>query len=218
MQKSAKATKKHPRFAGKTVFCFKKTGEGKENVGGGAFFEKKCPSSHTLSPKEALRKRKKQNGGRWSKDLRRCRKSEVCPARGTANAPPEHVASQHALSRYAGPGSPYRRVGTKKRRSPFGDLLFLVPVVGVEPTRYRYHWILSPARLPIPSHRREQGYYNIRKRKNQAFLEKSQKTFFVKFLLEEGAGGDIFFSKKSLLPPSFPLISLFQSRSVRSKW
>ena len=31
---------------------------------------------------------------------------------------------------------------------------FLVPVVGVEPTRYRYHWILSPARLPIPSYRR----------------------------------------------------------------
>ena len=31
---------------------------------------------------------------------------------------------------------------------------FMVPVVGVEPTRYRYHWILSPARLPIPSHRR----------------------------------------------------------------
>ena len=30
----------------------------------------------------------------------------------------------------------------------------MVPVVGVEPTRYRYHWILSPARLPIPSHRR----------------------------------------------------------------
>ena len=25
----------------------------------------------------------------------------------------------------------------------------LVPVVGVEPTRYRYHGILSPARLPI---------------------------------------------------------------------
>ena len=33
---------------------------------------------------------------------------------------------------------------------------FMVPVVGVEPTRYRYHWILSPARLPIPSHRRTQ--------------------------------------------------------------
>ena len=30
----------------------------------------------------------------------------------------------------------------------------MVPVVGVEPTRYRYHEILSLARLPIPSHRR----------------------------------------------------------------
>ena len=29
----------------------------------------------------------------------------------------------------------------------------MVPVIGVEPIRYRYHWILSPARLPIPSHR-----------------------------------------------------------------
>ena len=29
----------------------------------------------------------------------------------------------------------------------------VVPVVGVEPTRYRYHGILSPARLPIPPHR-----------------------------------------------------------------
>ena len=30
---------------------------------------------------------------------------------------------------------------------------YLVPVVGLEPTRYCYHWILSPARLPIPPHR-----------------------------------------------------------------
>ena len=29
----------------------------------------------------------------------------------------------------------------------------MVPLVGVEPTRYRYHWILSPARLPIPPQR-----------------------------------------------------------------
>ncbi len=29
----------------------------------------------------------------------------------------------------------------------------LVPVMGVEPTRYRYQRILSPSRLPIPSHR-----------------------------------------------------------------
>ena len=30
---------------------------------------------------------------------------------------------------------------------------FMVPVTGVEPVRCRHHWILSPARLPIPSHR-----------------------------------------------------------------
>ena len=42
---------------------------------------------------------------------------------------------------------------------------FMVPVVGVEPTRYRYHWILSPARLPIPSHRQlsDAKYYNKNK-------------------------------------------------------
>ena len=44
-------------------------------------------------------------------------------------------------------------IGTKKRQSKTLPL-FLVPVIGVEPIRYRYHWILSPARLPIPSHRR----------------------------------------------------------------
>ncbi len=37
-----------------------------------------------------------------------------------------------------------------------------MPVVGVEPTRYRYHGILSPARLPIPPHRHVSYklYYN----------------------------------------------------------
>ncbi|MDN5361401.1 MAG: hypothetical protein PWP70_448 [Moorella sp. (in: firmicutes)] len=33
-------------------------------------------------------------------------------------------------------------------------LLFLVPKAGVEPARYCYHWILSPARLPVPPLRR----------------------------------------------------------------
>ncbi len=28
--------------------------------------------------------------------------------------------------------------------------VFVVPWVGIEPTRYCYHWILNPARLPIP--------------------------------------------------------------------
>ena len=31
--------------------------------------------------------------------------------------------------------------------------IFLVPEAGLEPARYRYHRILSPARLPIPSFR-----------------------------------------------------------------
>ena len=44
-----------------------------------------------------------------------------------------------------------------KKGSKFYFDPFLVPVVGVEPTRYRYHGILSPARLPIPPHRRKDG-------------------------------------------------------------
>ena len=52
---------------------------------------------------------------------------------------------------------PFRkeRISLKKSLLPTDKRdFFMVPVVGVEPTRYRYHWILSPARLPIPSHRR----------------------------------------------------------------
>ena len=39
----------------------------------------------------------------------------------------------------------------KKSRSEERD--FLVPVAGLEPARCRHRWILSPLRLPIPSHR-----------------------------------------------------------------
>ena len=41
----------------------------------------------------------------------------------------------------------------KKKASKGVLSRLLVPVVGVEPTRYRYHRILSPARLPIPPYR-----------------------------------------------------------------
>ena len=41
----------------------------------------------------------------------------------------------------------------KKEHHPDGWCFYLVPVVGLEPTRYRYQRILSPSRLPIPSHR-----------------------------------------------------------------
>ena len=30
------------------------------------------------------------------------------------------------------------------------QVFFNVPEAGVEPARYCYHWILNPARLPIP--------------------------------------------------------------------
>ncbi len=39
--------------------------------------------------------------------------------------------------------------------SDFKSYCFLVPLAGVEPARYRYRWILSPLRLPIPSQRHE---------------------------------------------------------------
>ena len=40
-----------------------------------------------------------------------------------------------------------------KKDNRFGCLFLMVPVAGLEPARYRYRWILSPLRLPIPSHR-----------------------------------------------------------------
>ena len=39
-------------------------------------------------------------------------------------------------------------------KTPLRRLWGLVPVVGLEPTRCRHQRILSPSRLPIPSHRR----------------------------------------------------------------
>ena len=44
--------------------------------------------------------------------------------------------------------------GTTKK-APSRGAFFVVPEVGLEPTRYRYQRILSPSRLPIPSFRRK---------------------------------------------------------------
>ena len=44
--------------------------------------------------------------------------------------------------------------GTQNKRQLLSQLPFvLVPVTGLEPVRCRQRWILSPLRLPIPSHR-----------------------------------------------------------------
>ena len=40
------------------------------------------------------------------------------------------------------------------------DYIGLVPVAGLEPARCRQRWILSPLRLPIPSHRQVLCYYS----------------------------------------------------------
>ena len=58
----------------------------------------------------------------------------------------------------------------KEPRAQIGSRPCLVPVIGVEPIRYRYHWILSPARLPIPSHRHIWLFYYITPNKKMQVL------------------------------------------------
>ena len=50
----------------------------------------------------------------------------------------------------------------------------MVPKTGVEPVRYRYHRILSPARLPIPSLRHGIIYYTKKMKSVNRFLIKKQ--------------------------------------------
>ena len=45
--------------------------------------------------------------------------------------------------------------------------IHMVPVAGLEPARCRQRWILSPLRLPIPSHRQVLMYYTPAFGKNQ---------------------------------------------------
>ena len=46
----------------------------------------------------------------------------------------------------------------------------MVPVVGLEPTRYRYQRILSPSRLPFHHTGKLLEYYTLRKAKNQVLF------------------------------------------------
>ena len=91
---------------------------------------------------------------------------------------------------------------------------FMVPVAGLEPARCRHRWILSPLRLPIPSHRQmlwKSRYYYI------SFFEKKQplshknlwfpfalwkfltaaKNFFFPFSFAPAFGAGIFFVNAS---------------------
>lgn len=47
---------------------------------------------------------------------------------------------------------------TGNRSNHLSQFPILVSVEGVEPSRYHYHWILSPTCLPIPPYRHGEGY------------------------------------------------------------
>ena len=62
---------------------------------------------------------------------------------------------------------PRRKAGARAKRG----VSELVPVAGLEPARHRWRWILSPLRLPIPSHRhRRYLVYSIRRKNSSAYL------------------------------------------------
>ena len=53
-----------------------------------------------------------------------------------------------------------------------------MPVTGLEPVRYRYRRILSPLRLPIPSHRQMQNIlYNTNQKKSSCIFKFSIEVF-----------------------------------------
>ena len=82
------------------------------------------------------------------------------------------------LTRLCGFSHPHSNT-QKAKTAPFGyGLRFLVPVAGVEPARYCYQRILSPSRLPIPSHRR----IYLQNRTKTAFISISQ---FDNYIIEE---------------------------------
>ncbi len=53
----------------------------------------------------------------------------------------------------------------------------LVPVVGLEPTRHRWQRILSPPRLPIPTHRHYRNDYSTFRAKWQVENQRAQRGF-----------------------------------------
>jgi hypothetical protein len=60
---------------------------------------------------------------------------------------------------------------SKEKAAGFTNLRLLkVPPGGIEPPRYRYHWILSPARLPIPPQRQVLTIQNHFKKISNVFL------------------------------------------------
>ncbi len=96
----------------------------------------------------------------------------------------------------------------KKRQSSAENCrFFLVPVAGVEPARYRYHWILSPARLPIPSHR-------------QVHCILATKVLYTKYRFCQPfkAYSDVFFILFDTVQLVFALSVLFKRKNVFNRY
>ena len=70
--------------------------------------------------------------------------------RGLQKSPPETFVRSLAVTPCSTPMTMQKK--TPKSSAPFGGFIS-VPVVGVEPTRCHHQRILSPSRLPIPTHR-----------------------------------------------------------------
>ena len=91
----------------------------------------------------------------------------------------------------------HRQKGHTLAGMPF----LLVPVVGLEPTRCRHQRILSPSRLPIPSHRLiflQHSYCTTFDAKSQALFCGFSEKFWAEFLLRaswRGKMGDFDLSK-----------------------
>ena len=101
--------------------------------------------------------KKKETGGACLFFLHPCGKNAAPCRLGWPGAnPAERIAAgseEKARPAYEKAPRPFHRLRA------FSEL---VPVVGLEPTRYRYQRILSPSRLPIPSHRHRMPVYYTR--------------------------------------------------------
>lgn len=52
-------------------------------------------------------------------------------------------------------GEAAARIAYPKKCPRLRAIFWLVPGAGIEPARYRYRWILSPVRLPVPPSRHQ---------------------------------------------------------------
>ena len=114
------------------------------------------PQKPTANPAERIAVGKEEQGsGRMTRiDVIREYGGTSFGGKGFVQENRRGFPARFQSARRSGPFCIGKRGGHQKRETGYACLPLLVPVVGLEPTRYRYQRILSPSRLPIPSHRR----------------------------------------------------------------